>query len=297
MSEPSYPAYLPKSVQPYFGHLVSTLTPTDVASLLEEFRDDLPTKNDGEVLPGAVLPWQEWLRLNFPQVVSRPFGERHLRLWEWFEALTPGTRPRPRVEVWPRGGAKSTTTELGIARVCVKLTRRYVLYVSETQDQADKHIGSIASLLEAAGVERKVGKYGSSRGWRRQELRTANGFNVSAIGLDTATRGVKLDSFRPDLIVFDDIDHQDDSEKTIQKKIGGITTAIIPAEAVDCAHLFVQNQVHEESIVSRLVDGRADFLHDREPACVEPAVRGLKTEKVDRGDGLNIYQIVGGEAT
>lgn len=297
MSEPYFPASLPKSVPKYFGHLLSTLTPQDVRQLLEEFRDDLPTRSDDKPLPSAALPWQEWLRLNFPHVCAAPMGERHNRLWEWFEALEPGVRPRPRVEVWPRGGAKSTTTELGVARSCVRLSRRYALYVSETQEQADKHIGSIASLLETAGVERSLNKYGSSKGWRRQELRTANGFNVSAYGLDTAARGVKLDAFRPDLIIFDDIDSQDDSARTTEKKIAALTTAIIPAGSVDCAMLFLQNMIHEESIFAQLCDGRADFLHDREPACVEPAVRGLQTEKTDRGDGLNVYRIAAGEAT
>lgn len=295
----SSPACLPKSVAPYYEHLRQTLPPEDLRALLEEFRSDWTATEDrdGKSLPGGSLPWREWLRLNFPSVTTAPFGERHLRLWEWFEQLEPGKRPRPRVEVWPRGGAKSTTTELGCVRSCVRLSRRYALYVSETQEQADKHIGAIASFLEAAGVERAVNQYGTSKGWRRQELRTANGFNVSAYGLDTAARGVKLDQYRPDLIIFDDLDSQDDSARTTEKKINALTTAIIPAGSSDCAMLFLQNLIHEESIFSQLVDGRADFLHDRDPACVEPAIRGLVTEKVDRGDGLFVYRITGGEPT
>lgn len=201
------------------------------------------------------------------------------------------------MEVWPRGGAKSTSAELGCARSCIKLSRRYALYVSETQEQADKHIASIATLLEAVGVERAVNVYGSSKGWRRQELRTANGWNCSAYGLDTAARGVKLDHYRPDLIIFDDLDRQSDSERTTRRKIDALTTAIIPAGSSDCAMLFVQNLIHEESIFAQLVDGRADFLHDREPACIEPAVRGLQVESLPRGDGLNVYRITGGEPT
>lgn len=250
-----------------------------------------------EPLPGSELPWQDWLKRHFPHVCTQPFGARHVRLWEWFDRLKPGERPRPRVEVWPRGGAKSTTTELGTVRCCVRLSRRYALYVSETQEQADKHIGAIASLMEKAGVERAVNVYGHSKGWRRQELRTANGFNVSAYGLDTAARGVKLDEYRPDLIIFDDLDSQDDSTRTTEKKVNALTTAIIPAESSDCAHLFLQNLIHEESIFAQLVDGRADFLHDREPACVEPAVRGLQVRTEDRGDGQQVYRITAGEPT
>lgn len=248
-------------------------------------------------LPSADLGWREWLQTYYAHVTRHPLAARHVRLWEWFEALRPGVQPRPRVEIWPRGGAKSSTAELGCARVCAKLTRRYALYVSETQEQADKHVQSVAALLEALRVERAVNAYGHSRGWRRQELRTANGFNVSAFGLDAAARGVKLDQYRPDLIIFDDIDSQDDSLLTIEKKIGSITTAIIPAGSSDCAILFLQNRIHADSIVSQLADGRADFLHNREPAFEEPAVIGLEVEPVPRGDGLSEYRIVAGEPT
>lgn len=142
-----------------------------------------------------------------------------------------------------------------------------------------------------------VGKYGNSKGWRRDQLRTAHGFNVAALGLDVAARGIKLDHFRPDLIIFDDIDSQHDSPETVKKKISSITKSILPAGSRDCAVLFVQNLIHEDGVVAQLVDGRADFLLDREPAAVEPAVHGLKTEKVDRGDGLFEYKIVAGVAT
>ena len=289
---------LPESAKVYAEYLSGlSLTPDQIAWIFEPWPETPAETNSGGPLPDAALPWQEWLRLRFPHVTTAPMGDRHARLWEWFEGLRQGERPRPRVEVWPRGGAKSSTAELGTARVCVKLTRRYVLYVSETQEQADKHVQSVASLLEAVGVARAVNQYGTSKGWRRQELRTANGFNVSAYGLDTAARGVKLDQYRPDLVIFDDLDSQDDSAKTIEKKINALTTAIIPAGSFDCAYLFLQNLIHEESIFSMLVDGRADFLHDREAACVEPAVRNLTTEPIDRGDGLKVYRITAGEPT
>ena len=160
---------------------------------LESSRKSKQVQRDGQT-------WREWIAENFPHVASQPFAERHVGLWEWADALTPGVRPRARVEVWPRGGAKSSTGELATAWVGTKLTRRFVLIVSETQEQADKHVQAISALFERIGAERAVGKYGSSKGWRRNQLRTDNGFNVAALGLDVAARGIKLDEFRPDLI-------------------------------------------------------------------------------------------------
>lgn len=226
-------------------------------------------------------------------------GERHTRLWEWFESLVPGKKRDPRVEIWPRGGAKSSTAELAVAYVGQKGSRKYCLYVSETQDQADKHVAAIAASLERAGVERSLNKYGHSRGWRRNQLRCANGFNVEALGLDTAARGIKLDEFRPDLIVFDDIDNQRDSAKMTEKKEQSIKTSIIPAGSTDCSVLFIQNMIMEDGIVAKLYDGRADFLLKRDVPEMEPAVRNLEVELVEDPErpGRKIYRIIGGEAT
>lgn len=238
-----------------------------------------------------------WLAENFPSYVTKPFGDRHLRLWDWLEEITPGIKPEPRIEVWPRGGAKSTTGELGITRLGFKGVRKFALYVSGTQEQADLHVAAIADLFEKLGLDRALNKYGHSKGWRRNQLRVSNGFNVQALGLDTASRGIKIEEFRPDIIVLDDIDNQDDSPKTVEKKERAIKSAIIPAGSSDCAVLFLQNLIHEEGIVSRLVDDRADFLLDREVPPISVAINGLKTESVDRGDGRKVYRIVSGEPT
>lgn len=245
------------------------------------------------------LPWRDWLAQHFASYTFAPFADRHVRFWEWITSLEPGVRPRPRVEIWPRGGAKSSTIELA----CTYLgsqpnpVRHYVLYVSETQAQANKHVQSIASMLERVGVRRAVNEYGSSRGWRHEEIRTANNFNITAFGLDSGMRGVKLDEYRPDIIIFDDVDGRHDTPATTQKKIDVITTTVLPAGSSDVATVIVQNKIHVNSIVSQLADDRADFLHDRIPATVEPAVHDLSYQQVIREDGTPHYEITGGTPT
>lgn len=243
--------------------------------------------------------WREWLQRHFPQVATSPMpeGGRHARLWDWFEHLEPGVRPQPHGEYWPRGGAKSSTAELAATRAGERLNRRFVLYVSGTQGQANKHVQAIATNFETLGYERAVGKYGNSKGWKVDLLRVANGFNVLALGLDAAARGVKLDNVRPDLIILDDVDDRHDKPETVQKKIATITESILPAGSADCAILFVQNLIHAGSIATQLAKGTADFLLDREPAEIEPAVRGLRIERVEMPDGLYRYRIVEGEAS
>jgi predicted phage terminase large subunit-like protein len=246
---------------------------------------------DGNETPEA------WLTDNFPDIAHSPMAPRHQRLWKWFDSLGGSVLGRPRVEVWPRGGAKSATAELACAFLATRLTRRFVLYVCETQAQADLHVQTIGAHLERLGVVRAVSKYGVSRGWRKSELRTRDGFHVIGYGLDAASRGIKVGQFRPDVIIFDDIDSPRDSAAVLRNKLEGITTSILPAGSRECAVLFIQNLVHEDSVVAQLVDRRAQFLFNREVPTPDPAVLGLVTDIVQNDQGANVYAIKSGIAT
>ena len=251
------------------------------------------TKKD---YPPPKIGWQPWVENHFAKGASAPFGHRHIRLWEWFDKLKKGKKPRARVEVWPRGGAKSWTAESGTVWVGVKKTRMFVLYVSGTQAQANKHVQAIAAKFETLGYGRAVNKYGTSMGWRLDLLRVDNGFSVLALGLDAAARGIRIEDFRPDLIIFDDVDDRHDTEATVQKKKETITDSILPAGSTDAAVLFVQNRIHENSIVAQLTDGKADFLMGRE-VFQEPAIEDMEITTETMPDGTIEYRIIGGQPT
>lgn len=246
---------------------------------------------------GDTLGYEQWLQVAFPHVASKGLSERHHRLWQWFEAIERDVTPLPRIEPWPRGGAKSTTAELGTVRTCIRRVRNFALYICGTQEQADTHVRSIGGFFESIGVERALGRYGHSRGWRRDQLITETGFAVAAFGLDAAARGVKIDEFRPDLIIFDDVDDREDTPKTVRKKERSIRESILPAQAPNAAILFVQNLIHSESVMARLLDDRAEWLLERDVSAIEPAVRNLVVERVEVENGPNRYRIVSGEAT
>lgn len=278
-------------------------------------------EESGIVLPrarvvGLAAPeaWEPWVRTLFPKYVKHPFAPRHEELWEWAWLIEKGVRPDVAfVAVWCRGGAKSTSAELLTVSLGVRGKRKYGLYVRETQDQADGSVGNIATMLESRSVERhypehadrRVGKFGNSRGWRRERIMTAGGFTVDAMGLDTAARGAKVDEDRPDFIVLDDIDGKLDTPATTAKKIALITTSILPAGSEDCGILAIQNLIIPDGFFSRLVDGRADYLARRKVSGPHPAILFRKTAerkkfwawKRDDRTGTRRAVIVAGSAT
>ena len=240
-----------------------------------------------------------------PDEAEQLFAPHHLAFWDWCWQLEPGERPAASVNVWPRGGAKSTSAEMAAVALGCRGRRRYGLYVCATQSQADDHVGNVGAMLESPTVarwyplmsERLVGKFGSSKGWRRNRIRTASGFTLDAIGLDTAARGVKLDDQRPDFLIIDDIDHHDDSPAVVRSKINALSLAIIPAGASDLAIVAIQNLIHRDGIFAQLVDGRAKFLQRRVVSGPIPAIVGLVTEHQVQPDGSGRDVIVAGEAT
>jgi hypothetical protein len=256
--------------------------------------------------PPAPAAWEDWLYTLFPSYVTSPFARRHEELWDWIWTVEEGNHPRPFVAIWPRGGAKSTTAEVGAVAIGCRGKRRYIWYICETQEQADTHVANIAAMLESSSVgvyypkhaDRMIGKFGQSKGWRRNRLRTAGGLTVDALGLDTASRGLKVEEQRPDFIVLDDIDGEHDSPATTAKKIATITTAILPAGATDTAVLAVQNLIRPDGVFGRMESGRADYLADRIVSGPFPAVEGLVTEWVlDEETQTKQARIVAGTAT
>ena len=232
--------------------------------------------------------WQDWCRTLFPVYFSKSFAQRHIELWEWAESIEKGKRVPAFFAIWGRGGAKSTNAEAITIRLGCKNVRKYVWYVSSTQEKADAHVENIRSMLEQESFEkyyhkmssRGVTKYGSSKGWRRERVHTASGFTVDSLGLDTGARGIKIEEARPDLIILDDIDELDDTVKTTLKKIGIITNTILPSGSSDCAVLFIQNLISPDSIASRLLDGRADFLTNRIVSGPHKAIDNLAVDQV-----------------
>jgi hypothetical protein len=244
--------------------------------------------NSEEAAVVAPTAWRPWLNALFPNYVRAGFAARHVLFWDWLWAIRRRVAPRPFVGIWPRGGAKSTSAELGTVALGLRGERKYAIYVRGTQDRADDSVQNIGAMLESTAVQRYypdharrlVGKYGDPKGWRRNRLRTAGGFTVDALGLDVASRGVKVEDQRPDLIIFDDVDERHDSPRMTEKKLTTIRETVLPTGTPTTAVIAIQNVIIPHGVFAKLADGSAAFLARRLLSGPEPAVVGLKTERV-----------------
>lgn len=249
-----------------------------------------------------VDPWRDMLRNAYGFDEPAPHQED---FWRWVRRIRPNKPQEPFIAVWPRGHGKSTSAETAVVDCGMRRVVHYALYVSETQSQADKHIAEIETLLASDYIERKdpalarrrVNKYGHSKGWRCDRLTTASGLVVDALGLDVHARGIKFEQQRPDLIIFDDVDSEDDSHDVTASKIKKITQKILPTGVHETKILGVQNLVKPGGIFHQIVNGDADFLLGSRVSGPIPAVDDLTYERVVNDNGTAEYRITGGVPT
>lgn len=258
--------------------------------------------------PGEQAPddWQPWLEDLFPRAVAKGFGEHHEAFWEFVWGIEPETSPPPWIAIWSRGGGKSTSMELAVLSLLARGRRTFALYVCGTQDRANERLQTIAERLTAekfaacypALAERDLTKWGHSKGWRQDVVRTKSGKIALAAGLDSAARGLNLGGKRPDLIVLDELDGREDTPERTARKIRTLTDTILPTRALSgCAALAGQNLIIPDGVFARLQDGRARFLARRHVSGPVKAINGLETEPRDLPSGVRGDRIVSGVPT
>lgn len=273
-----------------------------VALRAEDLPEEIATAALVEAPPADTV---EWLQAMFPRTFATGFSPYHMEFWRWVGSIVPGLRPRPFVGIWPRGRGKTTSAEAASVLLGAEGRRRYAVYVRASQDQSDKNVENIASLLGSDEIARRypelaaraVSKYGASKGWRRNRLRTASGFTVDGVGLDKAVRGLKVEDQRPDLIILDDLDDPKDTDRATRRKIETVTKSILPLAAPGVAVLAIQNMIIPDGIFGRLADRRADFLADRIVSGPWKDVEELEYERVEAPDGRVHWVITHGTPT
>lgn len=84
------------------------LTPRERAELDALLQDAAPDE------------WTAWLPALFERSVRAGFAHRHQVFWDWLWAIEDEHAPRPFVGIWPRGGGKTSSAELGCVALGVR---------------------------------------------------------------------------------------------------------------------------------------------------------------------------------
>ncbi len=158
-----------------------------------------------------------------------------------------------------RGSAKSTifTLSYPIWAVTGKQGKKFVLILSQTQQQARQHLVNLKRELETNELLRAdLGPFEyQSDEWGVTALVLPKfGAKIMAASSETSIRGIKHGQYRPDLIICDDVEDLQ-SVKTREgrnKTYDWLTGEVIPCGDQNTKRVIVGNLLHEDSLLMRL---------------------------------------------
>jgi len=168
----------------------------------------------------------------------------------------------------PRESAKSTIVSLLFPiwlAAHIKLTgKKFLLLVSDTQSQARRFLEFIKDELE--GNDRLKNFYGEeligpSDKWTQDRIVTQGGFTIQCFGTRQKIRGVRKAEHRPDVIVCDDLENDQNIQTPEQRnKNRRWFFNVLCRAAVKTADIFVIGTVlHRDSLLSELLHRNASF--------------------------------------
>lgn len=223
--------------------------------------------------------YESFLKTLGKSTFSKPFAPQHTQFWEWYWRVTKkrvmgiplSKETLAFIAAWSRGAGKSSSVEWACITEGAVGLDGYVLYVSLTQDSANKHVLDIRDRIEGEQIadtfphlsNPKMGVHGNRYAWNQEFLVTQGGWAIRPVGLDVAVRGLRLGDIRPTLIVLDDIDKFNSSVGVVRDAIDTIARSILPAGTKDTIILVAQNLIYENSIVNQIVTNKIDLLADR----------------------------------
>lgn len=193
-----------------------------------------------------------WMLEMFPKFATAPFAPFHKKAIrrlvnnpEWYDVLS-----------WSRELSKSTVTMMAVMYLVLTGKKRNVIMVSSSYDNAERLLEPYRANLDSN--PRIKFYYGIQKGianWEKGDFSTKHGAAFRAIGALQSPRGTRKDEIRPDTILVDDIDTDQDvlNPDIINKRWNWIEQALIPTRSISEPLLivFCGNIIAKDCCVTR----------------------------------------------
>jgi predicted phage terminase large subunit-like protein len=156
-----------------------------------------------------------------------------------------------------RGSAKSTiiTMSYPIWAILGRPKKKFVVLISQTQEQARSHFKNLKKELESNELLRKeLGPFQEDEWNSNSIILSKYNARITHLSSDQAIRGLKHGNIRPQLIICDDIEDVS-STKTREgrdKTYKWLTQEVIPSGDKDTKVIVIGNLLHEDSTLMRL---------------------------------------------
>ncbi len=214
----------------------------------------------GERRARASDDFEFFARTYFPHYISKANSLLHDYLYNRLPEMVASADSQSDVVAAPRGEAKSTITSQLFVLWCVITERKwYPVIIMDAFEQAAVMLEAIKAELEsnprlAMDFPEATGQ-GST--WQVGKILTANGRMVEVFGAGKRIRGRRHGPHRPDLVVGDDLENDENvrSPEQRDKLQGWIAKSVMklagPGEKLDV--VIIGTVLHYDSVLSRLL--------------------------------------------
>lgn len=203
------------------------------AQLLQEYKSGAPlTGPHGLRRKLGAFDLEYFGRAYLPHYFVTPSPAFHEELDQiWLEGVLKGLDPLEspqqidklegchRAIEAPRGHAKSTTfTFKDSIHAAVYCYKHYEIILSDSSDQAEGFLSDIKTELEENAAIRE--DFGDLEGavWKASVILLSNGVKIEALGAGKKIRGRRHKQWRPDLILCDDLENDENVNTPEQRK-------------------------------------------------------------------------------
>ena len=173
----------------------------------------------------------EWIKFFFPNYAKCEFADfqkkairRIIAHDEWFEVLS-----------WSRELAKSTVTMFIVMNLTLTGRKKNVILTSNSKDNAVRLLDPYRANLEANGrIMAYYGKQELPGSWTEDEFTTKGKVSFRALGAGQSPRGSRNEAIRPDVLLVDDFDTDEDTKNPdiIQKRWDWWENALYPTRSI-----------------------------------------------------------------
>jgi hypothetical protein len=168
------------------------------------------------------------------------------------------------VRAWSRELAKSSRAMMEVTKLALTRQIKNILLISNSQDNAERLLMPIMISLESnLRITNDYGAQQKPGSWEVGEFTTLNGVSFRALGAGQSPRGTRNEAVRPDFILIDDIDTDEETRNPdrIQKKWEWIEQALIPTVSVSGSYriLFNGNVIARDCCITRAMK-KANFV-------------------------------------
>lgn len=198
-------------------------------------------------------------RRYFPHYCEQEPSKLHLELCRKLGAVLDGKESAREALAAPRGHAKSTWVTLIFVLYCACYElRRFIVIISDTSAVADELLAHIkAELEENVRLARDFPHvHGVGKTWREDNVLLRNGIRILALGTGKRIRGRRFRNQRPDLMIFDDLENDDNVRNPDQRKKSWnwLMRAALKAGGQRMDAVMVGTIIHFDSVLARLTN-------------------------------------------